>query len=394
MRIHLVLLLLVSAIACDSKSSTPAEDAGSDTAADVTAEIAEPEPEPTPPEPEPEPILPLNPQLRVAPPTLKELAQTLKEPIGRLDGESVGGESELLGVTRVSCGEGVLLQPIFKNKKGRLQVGVPTRLDVGHLVTKTGIRYEDGPFTIQANFSEDTPERLAGTLEITYKLPGKTGTAMRLDVDGKPIQAQLPPTLDAKKKGLPFYSRCTPTGYFRAWSGEEDVRGFVNILDVNKSGAPLVSIVTSPYETIQILVVPPTTNYPFPTPITLDLEEARERGHTPANVVAKVLQVPPAVAEEDASGKNLGLVKEATIFKGQATLTLVQGKDKKWVLKMTLNDVVMPDGLSGVLRDRVFERIEIEGILTDERPEAQLGSPPSWWLGEDDDGQKEELAGD
>jgi len=388
----IICVLLACATACDSSSKVEETALEPDTQATDIGPDTETEAEPEP-EPEPEPLLPLRPQIVVEPPSLKELAKALQEPIGKLDGEGFGGETDLLGVARVSCGEGVLVQPIFKNKKGVVQVGIPTRLDVGHLVTKTGIRYQDGPFTIQANFSEDTPERLTGTLNVGYRMEGRTGTAVRMEVDGKPILAQFPPTL-AGQKGLPFYSRCTPTGYFRAWSGEEDVRGYANVLNVNKSGAPLVSIVVSPYETLQFLIVPPTKNYPFPTPITLDFEKAQERGHTPANLVAKVLQVPPAVAEEDASGKNLGLLKEASILRGQANLTLNQGKDKKWVLKMTLTDVVMPDGLSGVLRNRTFERIEIEGILSEERPEAGLGPAPTWWLGESDDGQEEELAGD
>lgn len=380
---------LLTLLSCDT-SKEPAEASETTTPdAALPEQTPETEPEPKPaadpePEPEPEPLEPLQPQLVQAPPSQSEL-EALKTPVGELEGESFK-DATLVGVARVSCGEGVMIQPIFR-ENGQLQVGIPTRLEVGSLKTP-GIEYTDGPFRISASFEEDSPERLKGTLEVAYDLGERQGTYLRLSVDTKPFLAQIPPKM-AGKKELPFYPRCTPSGYFRAWSGDEDVQGYVNIIDVKETGAPFVSVVLSPYDTLQFLIIPPSDQMEFKEAIELDLSEAHRRGHRPAGLIAKALQVLPVAPEDEARTKNLGLLKESSILEGKAKIVLTRDSQKQWRLQMTLNDLVLSPALRGRLQNRVFERVEIEGILMPESPIARIPDAPDWWRGEADDREKE-----
>lgn len=323
----------------------------------------------------------LVPQLRVPAESFTELGKRLKEPVGSLSGEMYGSH-ELVGITRTSCGEGVLIQPIFQGKKG-LQVGIPVRLELGHLITTQPVRYRDGDFDVEAHFTDDSLDRLKGMVQITHSAGGPKRTLVKLEVDAKPLEGQLQPNLDTQKN-LPFYEQCTPTGYFRAQVGPKMFKGYVNVRDVGKKAAPLISIPLTPYDRLEFFFIPPKPNHEFKEPVKFDLKAGSQQEDATAVLMSKIVQMRPVVEPLDATTRNLGVAREATLLEGSAQVTLVK-QGKRWRVSVQLENLRMPDGIKGPLEGALFERIDIDANLGDGTTTPALDDAPEWWTGESDD---------
>lgn len=331
------------------------------------------------PEPTPVPVeVALEPQLRLNTESRSDLAKRLVTPVGTLSGEMYGSQ-DLVGITRASCGEGVLIQPIFRGKKG-LQVGIPIRLELGHLTTTQPVRYRDRDFDVEAHFTEDSPERLKGMVKITHSVDGPTRTLVTLDVDAKPVEGQLQPALDTQKNP-PFYEHCTPTGYFRAQIGPKTFKGYVNVRNIGKKAAPLISIPVTPYDRLEFFFISPKPNHEFKEPVKFDLSNANQPEGAAAVLMSKIVQLRPVVEPLDATTRNLSVAREATLLEGSAEVTLIK-QGTRWRVTLELENLRMPDGIKGPLEGALFERIDIEANLGDGSATPAVDGAPDWWTGE------------
>lgn len=324
--------------------------------------------------------LELNPPLNAIPPEFSELEKELSkaEPVGTIQGK-IFEDAELLGVVREECGEGAIVQAIFR-QKGKVRVSTPIRLPLFRLATREPVRFRDRIFRIESHFTEDSAERLKGKLTITYPAEKDQEVFIDLEVDAKPRRGLQAPRLDGKGS-LPSYPRCTPTGYARVEADGRDWNFLVHATNVDEKGVPWVWLALEPSTILQLMVIAPKPNTAIEgleNPISV--ESAREKSSRPAVVLGKFLHTSTIVPDAEATSENLVPPEEATLFDGTiSALSLVQ-ESGRWRLRMTLEKIMISEMLDGELAGRELEKVRIDTYLAAPGDlEPRLGDPPEWW---------------
>lgn len=335
-------------------------DAGS---AAVAADAAPDLPPPPPPE--------FTPPWTTLAPTLKELDKQLGDTqVGKMSGEAWGTDAAVAAIVRAQCGSGSLLQAVFRTAKGlRVSPAMPVRFF--GLATKKPVTYKEGAFTVTANFSEDTPERLAGSLKIVYDEHGQEKTFIDMTVDGKPLPMLLEPRMDGKGT-FPEFRACHPSGRFYAKTADgRVVQGLLNAsLSSDGTGAVLTALFT---DQTGLRIVAYSAN-PLDKPWTIDLSKDTEG--SPVRLVVDAFYTPELTSPETALGGNIGSEKTATARQGLAELTW-QRRSKRGTIGLRFKDLRIPELLDGPLRGTTFTELVIDavGFPQDEYPDAPSAEP-------------------
>ncbi len=389
MRLPLLILLVFGLVACDSKSAEPdtraaAADASAQVRVDASVERAERDStEPNPSE-TPGP-LELSPPLRHIPRDFTALEEELEsaEPVGTIRGQ-IFDDAELLGMVREECGEGAILQPIFR-QKGELRVGTPIRLPLFHLATREPVQFEDRIFEIDSKFEEDSAERLAGRLAITYQSDDGPKTFIEFEVDTRPMRGLLEPRLDGEGK-LPSYPRCTPTGYARVEADERTSNFLVHTMNVDEKGVPWVWVVLRDSTVLQLMVIPPKPDTEIEgLESPLGVAAARDRDSRPAVVIGKFLHSKRIVPDAEATSENRVPPIEASLLDGSITELSLVKESGEWRLRMKLEQIMITEMLGSDLAGRTIDSLQIDTFLAPPNDlEPRLGDRPDWWEKDDE----------
>lgn len=274
---------------------------------------------------------------------------------GKMSGEAWGTDTVVRGIVRAQCGSGAMLQAVFESKDGfGVTPAMPLRffgLQTGKAVTYT----ENNLFTVTVNFSEDTPERLAGSLRITYEEHGKDKTFIDLTVDAKPMPMLLEPRLQGKGN-LPEFPACHPSGRFYAKTADgRTALGFLNAT-VSEDGAVVVMTpLLSPQTGIRVVAM---SREGLREPWTLDL--GRDAEGAPARMLVTAFYTPELTSPSTAEGGNIGTEQVVTVRQGQATIQYARGKRPE--VKIRMEELRIPELLEGPLRGTTFSEFVIEAV--------------------------------
>lgn len=292
--------------------------------------------------------------------------------IGKISGEAWGEERPVRAVVRSHCGSGALFQAVFESDKG-LQVtpAMPVRF-IG-VATKKAITYSEGPFEVTVNFSADTPERLAGSMKITYEEHGQQKTFIDLTVDGKPLPMLLEPKLSGEGR-LPEFQSCHPSGRFMAKTKDgRQAAGFVFAAASSDAKGVILTPLLSAQTGLKIVAY---SEEPLKDPWTVNL--AKDIEGSPVQVAITAFYTPELTTPETAQGPNLGSEQKVTVRHGLAVVEWTT-KNKRPQVKLRLTDLRIPELIEGPLRGTTFEEIVIEaegvpqGVYPDPPPATPLG---------------------
>lgn len=376
-----VILALVAIVSCESREEANDEaspESTSDAAvqrSDVATEVdaapdlaAEAKP------------LVLDPPLEARPRSYDELKKELDsaEPVGTIRGK-IFNDSKLLAVVREECGEGAILQPVFR-QDSKIKIGTPVRLPLFSLATDEAVSFEDRIFRVNSHFTHDSDERLAGELTISYPVDGEQQTFIHIDVDSKPLKGLMKPRLDGDGP-LPSYPRCTPTGYVRVEADEQAWSFFAHADNIDDKGVPWVWIALRPSTLLQIMVIAPKPNTEIEgLEQPLDVQAARSKSSRPAVVLGKFLHTGRIAPDAEATSENLIPPEEASMLDGKITELSLVKESGSWRLRMTLEDIMISEMLGSDLAGRTIDEIRIDTYLAPPGDlEPRLADEPEWW---------------
>ncbi len=317
-------------------------------------------------------------------PEFSEIEKNLGEPIGKISGGIYGSENDVYAILKTQCGEGSILQVIFKSGQ-KFQVSPPIPVLFMGLKTNKVVSYTEGRFKVSVNFSEDTPDKLKGNFRIDFvDDEGNKKVYINLRVDGRPRPYLIPSKMNGKGT-LPAYDWCTPTAYVGIKRPEKDwVYGYAHIRNVNKFDLPKIRVMLSDRDGIDLLLVPLKRAQEIPPNTELDIATARKGKLNPAILKVSTWHLDEISEPENATGGNLNKVAKALLLNGKATVALTKGAP--WNTDISLKNFSISSLMMGPFQDEAFTEIRIFGNLGE--PGSMVSSlpkQPAWWkMGEED----------
>ena len=305
----------------------------------------------------------------LAPPWSEVSATIASTSIGKVSGQAWGTDSPVHGIVRASCGNGTLLQVIYKTGAGlRVTPAMPVRF-FGLPTSGETVAYSEGGFDVKSTFTHDTPERLAGRFVVTYDEHGQEKTFMDLTVDGKPMTTLYEPRLDGEAN-VPEFQSCHPSGRFIAETADgRTAQGFMNgVLSPDGKGMAITALL-SDRSGLRIVIY---SDEALDEPWTMDLSKSTTGG--PVRVVVEALYTPELTAPTEAKAQNLGTLQTTGVREGTVTMTWDRkGKKSDVVLRFT--NLRVPELIGGPLRGATFTHFVIEAAGTP--PDAYPDPPPA-----------------
>lgn len=365
----IVMPSIVMVAACDKSATEPVQNStatqstATQTVADKVDTTAEVEAEPAE---APAPVPFAAPWTSVSP-SWKELSTQIADQVaGKMSGEAWGTDAKVVAVARVACGSGTLLQTVFETGKG-LRVAPPMPVSFFSLATQKPVVYQDGGFEITVNFTEDTPERLAGSLKITYEEHGKTKTFIDMEVDAKPLPWLLEPRLDGDVN-VPEFQQCHPSGRFYAKAADgRTTSGYLYAGASPDARSVVLSALFVENAGLRIVVM---TGEPLKERWTADL--SKDATGAPVRLLVETFHTPELTAVTEAQGGNVGREKKAGVRRGAVEVGWKeQGKSPE--VELTFTDLELSELIDGPLRGTTLTELR---IVAKAYPSNQYPAPP------------------
>lgn len=311
-------------------------------------------------------------------PDFNDLKKELKTPIGKISGEIYGKDNDVYSVSKTQCGEGSVLQVVFKSGED-FQISPPIPVRFLGLATKKTVSYEEGRFKISVDFSEDSPDKLKGNFRIDFvDNDGNQKNYINLNVDGATKSYLLP----VKMKGsgtLPKYEWCAPTAYVGVKQKDKDwIYGYAHITNVKNANIPKVRMMLSDRDGIDMLLIPLARGLEIPDGTKIDIATAREAGKNPAVLKIETWRLDEIAKPEAATGGNLQKLATALLLDGSAVVGLKKGKP--WNVDIQIKDFEISSLMVGPFQDEAFSEIRVFGNLGEPNEMASsLPKKPDWW---------------
>ena len=312
-------------------------------------------------------------------PDFSAFSEQLKEPIGEISGDIFGEKNPLYAILKAQCGEGTILQAVYKSKN-LFQISPPIPLRFLGLQTEKEVRYSEGDFDLVLNFSKDSPDKLKGSFQIQYRArDGSVKNYISLKMDAKPFPFLFP----TKMKGeghLPEYDWCSPTAYvgIKRTPKDEMVFGYAHIQNTKNLDLPLIRVMLSDRDGMDLLLIPLSRGEEIPKNTEIDVKKATKRGNTAAVLRIETWHLDEISPANEASGVNLKKPIKTSMLDGKAIVELKKGKP--WQVDIQLLDAEVSPIMIGPFSEEHFSEIRIFGNLS---PEGEMKSAlpvaPNWW---------------